>query len=86
VPDEQPAFEIALTVGGETTAGPEYAELVVPSTAPPAPRARSDWTPPRASAPVVSSGPPWWLAGGGGAVLVFAVVVLTVLRRRNARR
>jgi Ca-activated chloride channel family protein len=88
VPDAQPAFEIALTVHGQATAGPEYARLDVPSSAPPAPRARSDWTPPRASAAVVRSagGFPWWLAGGGGAVLVFAVVALAVLRHRNVRR
>ncbi|MGH3760414.1 vWA domain-containing protein [Actinophytocola sp.] len=88
VPDTQPSFEIALTVSGDVAAGPRFAEVNVPSSAPPTPTARSTWTPPTATAPVVLSaaGFPWWLAGAIGAVLVFAVVVLVVLRRRSTAR
>jgi Ca-activated chloride channel family protein len=87
VPATQPTSEIALTVSGDATGGPRYAEANVPSSAPPEPRVKSDWTPPRATAAVTRSaaGFPWWLAGGGCVVLVFAAVVLIVLRRRNAR-
>ncbi len=88
VPDVQPTFEIALTVSGSAGAGPRYAAVDIPSSAPPAPTTRSTWTPAPASAPVVRSvaGFSWWLLGAVGAVVLFAVVILLVLRRRNGAR
>lgn len=86
VPSTQPTFEIALNVTGTATAGPRYAEVSVPSSAPPAPTTRSTWTPPTATAAVVHAGLPGWLAISGGGVLLFAVVVVVVLRRNVRRR
>jgi Ca-activated chloride channel homolog len=87
VPDGQPTFEIALSVSGEPEAGPRYADVSIPSSAPPTPKTRSTWTPPTASGAVVDSpsGSPWWLAVAVGVVGLFAAGVVVVLRRRNAR-
>lgn len=86
-PSEQPVVEIALDVNGSPVAGPEYASVSVPSTAPPEPTAPSTWTPPGAGTTVAtvaeSSEFPWWILGG---VVLLAVAVPLVLRWRRAGR
>ncbi|WP_291418252.1 hypothetical protein [Actinophytocola sp.] len=89
VPETQPTFEIAVSVSGEPAAGPRYAEVDIPSSAPPS--TRSTWTPPSSAAATAaafgsgSSPFPWWLLGAVGGVVLLAVAVLVVLRRRAGR-
>ncbi|GAB3436600.1 vWA domain-containing protein [Actinophytocola sediminis] len=90
VPDEQPSFEIALTVSGSDSGGPEYAQLSVPTSAPPS--VSSTWTP---SATVsatdigllaADSAFPWWVLAMVGGVVLFGGFVVLVLRRRDVSR
>jgi Ca-activated chloride channel homolog len=90
VPEEQPAFELALTVSGSAAGGPSYEEVSVPSSAPPAVPSSSA----AASASASSASSPfgfaagesafrWWVVAMVGGVVLFGVVVVVVLRRRS---
>lgn len=91
VPEEQPTFELAVTVSGSAGEGPRYEEMTMPISPPPV--VSSTWTPSSSNSVssfrVAAAGDSvfqWWLLALAGGVVLFGVVVVVVLRRPSRFR
>jgi hypothetical protein len=87
VPEGQPAFELAVTVSGSSSDGPRYAEVSVPSSAPPDSSTLAPSSTGTISSDIAFSAGNsvfrWWVLAMVGGLVLFGAVVVVVFRRRE---